>query len=99
LITSTSRYQAIPLATRTTTAADGTQRQITYFTRRFLPRTDSFTIVQRYTVKPGDRLDLLANTFAGDPTQYWRLCDASGVMWPEELNIVGATVVSGIAKQ
>jgi nucleoid-associated protein YgaU len=31
----------------------------------------------RYTVRPGDRLDLLAARFLGDPHQYWRLADAN----------------------
>lgn len=31
----------------------------------------------RYTVRPGDRLDLVAARLLGDPHAYWRLADAN----------------------
>jgi hypothetical protein len=30
--------------------------------------------------------------YLGDPTQFWKLCDAAGVLDPEELEQPGATV-------
>lgn len=38
-----------------------------------------------HRVVAGDRLDLLAQRYFGDPHQYWRLVDASAVFSPEEL--------------
>lgn len=35
------------------------------------------TLRHRYTVRPGDRLDLVAARLLGDPHAYWRLADAN----------------------
>ena len=32
-----------------------------------------------------DRIDRLSAQYLGDPLAYWRLCDANGVLQPEEL--------------
>ena len=77
----TSRYAATPTAS--TTAADG--RQLTYLRRRFAPQPDRFATVGEYAVEQGDRLDRLAATLLGDAELFWRLCDANGVLRPEEL--------------
>jgi nucleoid-associated protein YgaU len=60
---------------------------ITYLSRRFVPQPGaaSFATVARHTVKQGDRLDLLAANYLGDPLLYWLLCDANGAMRPDEL--------------
>ncbi len=77
----TSRYHGIDTATLETT--DG--RIIVYLRRRFVSPPERFTLVQEHTVVQGDRLDNLAARYLGDPEQFWRLCDANGVMRPEEL--------------
>ena len=41
--------------------------------------------VQAHLVVDGDRLDLLAHRYLGDPEQFWRICDANGALRPEEL--------------
>ncbi len=33
----------------------------------------------------GDRLDLIAHRYLGDPELYWRICDANRALRPEEL--------------
>ncbi len=38
-----------------------------------------------HRVVAGDRLDLLAHRYFGDPLQYWRIVDANPVLAPEEL--------------
>jgi hypothetical protein len=53
--------------------------------RRFIPPPDRFHLLQVYTVTEGERYDILAAQFLGDPEQFWRLCDANGVLRPEEL--------------
>jgi len=77
----TSRYSG--LDTTTLTAADG--RIIVYLRRRFVPPPDDFQLLEEYTVVEGDRLDNIAAKFLGDPEQFWRICDANGVLSPDEL--------------
>ena len=77
----TSRYYALPrLELR---LPDGTT--IVYARRRFVPPPDRFELVQEHRVTEGDRHDTIAAQYLGDPEQFWRLCDANGVMAPEEL--------------
>ena len=45
---------------------------------------------QVYEFADGDRLDLLANRFYGDPQQFWRICDAGRIPRPDDLEVVGA---------
>jgi hypothetical protein len=82
----TSRYAAVEDATLT---VDG--RLLRYKRRRFVPPPTGNTVVE-HPVAPGDRLDLLAARYLGDPTQFWKLCDATGVLDPAELEQPGATV-------
>ena len=77
----TSRYHGIDTATLET--PDG--RIIVYLRRRLVPPPERFALIQEHTVLQGDRLDNLAARYLGDPEQFWRLCDANGVMRPEEL--------------
>ena len=81
LFTSTSRYYGMD--TETMTAPNGTT--IVYLTRRFLPPTDSFQLLQLHTVTQRERLDNIAAKFLGDPELFWRIADANGAMRPEEL--------------
>ena len=76
-----SRYHG--LETATTEAADG--RTITYVRRRFVPKTEDLSVLHEHVVTEGERPDTLAAKYLGDPEQSWRLCDATGVMRPEEL--------------
>jgi hypothetical protein len=84
-----SRYANV--ATATMTASDG--RTITYLRRRFVPQPSSLASVGEYTVVQGDRLDLLANQFFGDPELFWRICDGNGAVRPEELTDVEGAVL------
>jgi nucleoid-associated protein YgaU len=46
-----------------------------------------------YIVKEGDRLDLLAYTYYGDPTKFWLICDANQAMFPHELLVPGKRII------
>ncbi len=46
-----------------------------------------------YIVKEGDRLDLLAYRFYGDPTKFWLICDANQPMFPFELMDPGRKII------
>jgi hypothetical protein len=88
-----SRYAALETATVTLRQPDGSERTVRYVRRRLLPPIDEHTTLVEHTVAAGERLDLLATRYLGDPTQFWRLCDASGVLRPEELEVTGVVVV------
>jgi hypothetical protein len=76
-----SRYHGIDIATMET--EDG--KNVIYLRRRFIPSPEQFSQVQEHTVVQGDRSDNLATQYLGDAEMYWQLCDANGVMRPEEL--------------
>ena len=78
---STSRYYGLP--TETIEAADG--RTIIYVTRRFIPSQANFALLEYHTVLQGERLDNVTAKYLNDPQQFWRLCDANGVMRPDDL--------------
>jgi nucleoid-associated protein YgaU len=81
-------------ATLSYTAPGG--RVITYLAQRFVPQpgAPNFSIVAKHTVKSGDRLDLLAVKYLGDPLMYWLICDANGAMRPNQLVETPGTVLN-----
>lgn len=81
----TSRYHGVGSAQYA--APDG--GTIPYLRRRFVPAPERFATLQEITVADRERLDQLAAKHLGDPEQFWRLCDANGVLRPEELEIIG----------
>ena len=85
----TSRYAALDDATIDVAQPDGTERTIRFKRRRFLPRRDSMTTLVEHSFADGERLDILTARYAGDPTQFWRLCDANDVLRPDELERPG----------
>lgn len=83
----TSRYYGITVATLT--AADGGQTP--YLCRRFLPSADSFALLRMHVVNQSERMDLIAASELGDPTAFWRICDANNAMRPDDLTAVIGT--------
>ncbi|MDB5034129.1 MAG: hypothetical protein JWQ98_1370 [Chlorobi bacterium] len=75
----TSRYSGVDTATL---EAEG--KTIIYLRRRFVPAPERFALLQEHVVSDGDRLDNIAAHYLGDPEMFWRICDANGVMRPEE---------------
>jgi hypothetical protein len=80
-----SRYVQTPIAQAT--LADGTV--IVCLKRRFVPPPERFSLVRKYTVSEGDRLDNLAAQLVGDPEMFWQLCDANRALEPRELEQLG----------
>jgi nucleoid-associated protein YgaU len=76
-----SRYRGVGVATLEREGAD----PIAYLRRRLVPAPERFSVVQEHAVVEGDRLDVLAARYLGDPELYWRLADANGVLRPDEL--------------
>ena len=86
MFTRGSRYQAVEESVYV--QADG--RTVRYKRIRFLPSPEGRG---GYVVASGDRPDTAAWNIAQDAESYWRLCDANGVMRPDELtNSVGEVV-------
>ena len=78
---STSRYYSI----KTDELELPNGRRIVFLRRRFVPSQERFALLLEHTVTEGDRLDNITFKYLGDPEQYWRVCDANGVMRPDEL--------------
>ena len=77
----TSRYAATPTAKIVTPEG----RTVVYLRRRFAPPPESLAPLLEHSVSQGDRLDILAAQYLGDPEQFWRLCDANNALDPDEL--------------
>jgi hypothetical protein len=76
-----SRYYGLPL--RNYTAPDGSQ--ISYVSRRFIAQPEAFAVLQRYRVKQGDRIDVVAAALIGNPLSYWLICDANVALEPDDV--------------
>jgi nucleoid-associated protein YgaU len=68
----------------------------TYLARRIVPQPGSpnFATIAQHTVKQGDRLDLLAANYLGDPLMFWLICDANGAIRPDDLVETPGTVLN-----
>lgn len=86
-----SRYYGS--STLTYTTPNG--QTLTYLARRFVPQAGApnFATVAQHTVKQGDRLDLIAAKYLGDPLIYWLICDANGAIRPNDLVAMPGTVL------
>ena len=49
------------------------------------PGAPNFATVAQHQVKQGDRLDLIAAKYLGDPLIFWLICDANGAIEPHDL--------------
>jgi len=64
-----------------------TGETITYLAPRVVPQpgAPNFSTVAQRTVRQGDRLDLIAAKYLGDPLIFWLICDANGAIDPHDL--------------
>jgi nucleoid-associated protein YgaU len=71
-------------------------QSIPYLTRRIVPQpgAPNFATVAQHTVRQGDRLDLIAATYLGDPIMFWLICDANGAIRPYDLVATPGTVLA-----
>ena len=60
---------------------------IAYLARRIVPQpgAPNYATVAQHTVRQGDRLDLIAAKYLGDPLLFWLICDANGAIRPHDL--------------
>lgn len=80
-----SRYAGVGDATIEVREGDGVVREVAYKRRRFVPRAETTTAIAEHVVSGGERLDVITARYLGDPTQFWRVCDANDAMHPREL--------------
>lgn len=88
----TSRYFSIATVTISVIDPNGETRDLRYVKRRIIPPSDGMTTLVEHTVAQGERLDVITARYLGDPTQFWRLCDANNVLQPEELEDTGRVI-------
>ncbi len=67
---------------------------IPYLARRIVPQpgAPNYATINTYTMKSGDRLDLIAARYLGDPLMAWLICDANGAMNPCDLETPGTVL-------
>jgi nucleoid-associated protein YgaU len=60
---------------------------IPYLNPRVVPQAGApnFATINQHTVHQGDRLDLIAAKYLGDPLMFWLICDANGAIRPHDL--------------
>ncbi|KAA6459807.1 LysM domain-containing protein [Acidobacteria bacterium AB60] len=81
------------------TMPDGTV--VAYLARRIIPQSTIYPQTQNYNIVIGDRLDILAARYIGDPVLFWMIADANTAFDPEKLaeepgTIIQIPLVSGI---
>jgi hypothetical protein len=88
----TSRYVSLETTTIEEPDFDDGTREIRYVRRRIIPSAEDATTLVEHTVAQGERLDRITARYAGDPTQFWRICDVNNVLKPEELEETGRVI-------
>jgi nucleoid-associated protein YgaU len=74
---------------------------IPYLARRIVPQpgAPNYATINQYTVRQGDRLDLIAAKYLGDPLMAWLIADSNGAMRPEDLVATPGRVLAITAPQ
>jgi nucleoid-associated protein YgaU len=87
-----SRYYNFTTLTYTTPAG----QQISYLARRIVPQPGppNYATIATHTVHHGDRLDLIAAKYLGDPLMFWLICDANGAIQPGSLVETPGSVIN-----
>jgi len=78
-----SRYYG----SKTLTFVTPSGETIAYLAPRIVPQPGppNFATIAQHTVRQGDRLDLIAAKYFGDPLIFWLICDANGAIDPQTL--------------
>ena len=60
---------------------------VPYLARRIVPQPGppNYATTATHVVRQGDRLDLIAAKYFGDPLMAWLICDANGAIRPDDL--------------
>jgi hypothetical protein len=76
-----SRYYRLPVLALT----DAHGQSVQYVSRRFLPDPAALTVIQRYRVQQGDRVDVVAAALVGNALAYWQIADANRAVDPDDV--------------
>jgi nucleoid-associated protein YgaU len=94
-----SRYYGF----KTLSYTDANSQAVSYLERRIVPQpgASNYATVATHTVRNGDRLDLIAAKYLGDPLMFWLICDANGAIRPGRLletpgEVLNITMPQGI---
>lgn len=93
------RYAGLEVVRISTPGPDGAPREVAYTRRRLVPDYRDQPVLAEHRVVDGQRLDVVAALYAGDPERFWVLCDANRVLHPTELEQVGRVVRIPLAKE
>ena len=87
-----SRYYGSKTLTYVTPAGE----TIAYLARRIVPQPGppNFATIAQHAVRQGDRLDLIAAKYLGDPLIFWLICDANGAIEPNDLIATAGRVLN-----
>jgi hypothetical protein len=80
-----SRYDRAETATVTVDDGTGGVREVAFLLTRVPPDPAAVIPLAWHRVVPGDRLDLLAARYLGDPAAAWRIADANLALDPDDL--------------
>lgn len=92
-----SRYYGYSTLTFTSPPSQsGPGQSVSYLARRIVPQpgAPNYATLAQHTVMQGDRLDLIAARYLGDPLMFWLVCDANGALRPEELVATPGTTIA-----
>lgn len=84
------RYDGVEIATATVPDGARGTRAVRYLRRRTLPDPRSLTTLVVHQVTAGDRLDLVAARYLGEPTADWQVADANAALDPDALTAPAA---------
>jgi hypothetical protein len=87
-----SRYERVPEAVY----VDAAGREHPYALLRELPR--DAPALQVHELADGERLDLVAHRYFGDPEQFWRICDANRALRPQDLEAPGLRLLIAVVR-
>jgi nucleoid-associated protein YgaU len=80
-----SRYDGVEVAEARVPDGTGGVLTVRYLRRRPPPAEPTLPPLARHRVVAGDRPDLIAARYLGDPLAWWRIADANRVLDPADL--------------
>ena len=85
-----SRYYGLLVLTTT----DARGEPVQYVSRRFIPGPELMSVLQRYRVRQGDRIDVVAAALIGNSLSYWQICDANRAVDPDDVTAQPGSFIS-----
>ncbi len=90
----TSRYAAVEIAETAVPDGAGGTRTVRYLRRRGVPGDPAVPALAYHRVVEGDRLDVIAARYLGDPFAYWRIADAAKALDADAVTATPGAVVA-----